>query len=65
MPRTAKRCFCGEESMWTAANRYFDCCRRNGVITLNLERKRELNDGRRKNEHGAHGGEKLGGLNRR
>lgn len=39
-PRTAKRCFCGESSMWHAASRYFDCCRRAGVIVLNLEEKR-------------------------
>jgi hypothetical protein len=45
-PRSELRCFCGERSMWKAANRYFDCCRRNGVITLDLERKKELNDGR-------------------
>ena len=35
-PRTAKRCFCGATGMITAAQRYFDCCRRAGVITLNL-----------------------------
>jgi len=35
VPRTAKRCFCGEHSMWRAANRYFDCCRKAGVIVLN------------------------------
>ena len=39
---SADRCFCGQESMWKAANRYFDCCRKAGVITLNLERKKEL-----------------------
>jgi hypothetical protein len=50
-PRTAKRCFCGQESMWKAANRYFDCCRRAGVITLNLELKRELNDGRKNRQN--------------
>lgn len=38
-PRTAKRCFCGATSMWNAANRYFDCCRRAGVIILNLKAK--------------------------
>ena len=42
LPRSDKRCFCGQESMWVAANRYFDCCRRAGVITLDLKRKREL-----------------------
>lgn len=36
-PRTAKRCFCGATSMINAANRYFDCCRKAGVITLNLK----------------------------
>lgn len=39
MPRTAKRYFCGATSMINAANRYFDCCLRAGVITLSLERK--------------------------
>lgn len=38
-PRTAKRCFCGARSMWTAANRYFDCCRKAGVITLNFDKR--------------------------
>ncbi|HXA24429.1 MAG TPA: hypothetical protein VNW90_19250 [Acetobacteraceae bacterium] len=38
-PRTAKRCFCGASSMQRAADRYFDCCRRAGVITLNLKAK--------------------------
>lgn len=38
-PRTAKRCFCGKNSMWRAANRYFDCCRKAGVITLNYEKR--------------------------
>jgi hypothetical protein len=41
-PRTAKRCFCGATSMINAANRYFDCCRKAGVITLNLK-ARETN----------------------
>ena len=36
-PRTAKRCFCGSTSMVNAASRYFDCCRKAGVITLNLK----------------------------
>jgi hypothetical protein len=40
-PRTAKRCFCGANSMQRAADRYFDCCRKNGVITLNLQAKPE------------------------
>ena len=35
--RTDKRCFCGASSMWRAANRYFDCCRKAGVVVLNLE----------------------------
>jgi hypothetical protein len=39
-PRTAKRCFCGETSMINAANRYFDCCRKHGVITLNLHARK-------------------------
>lgn len=39
VPRTAKRCFCGASSMWTAAQRYFDCCRKAGVITLNYEKR--------------------------
>lgn len=42
LPRTAKRCFCGASSMLAAANHYFDCCRRAGVITFNFERKREM-----------------------
>lgn len=37
-PRTAKRCFCGATGMITAASRYFDCCRKAGVITLNLKK---------------------------
>lgn len=48
LPRVTKRCFCGAQSMWTAALRNFDCCRKAGVVTLNLERKREIHDGRRK-----------------
>lgn len=39
MPRTAKRCFCGATSMWNAANRYFDCCRAAGIITMNYEKR--------------------------
>ena len=50
LPRTQKRCFCGEESMLRAASRYFDCCRRAGIIELNLERKRELSNERRTKE---------------
>lgn len=42
-PRTAKRCFCGASSMLRAAERYFDCCRRAGVVVLNLK-ARETND---------------------
>jgi hypothetical protein len=38
-PRKGKRCFCGETSMIDAANRYFICCRRAGVITVNLQAK--------------------------
>jgi hypothetical protein len=41
VPRTAKRCFCGASSMWTAANRYFDCCRKAGVIILNLNTREQ------------------------
>jgi hypothetical protein len=37
-PRTAKRCFCGESSMLRAAERYFDCCRRAGVVILGVGR---------------------------
>jgi len=51
LPRTDKRCFCGQESMLKAAGRYFDCCRKAGVIILDLKRKRELSD-ERKNEVG-------------
>jgi hypothetical protein len=40
VPRTAKRCFCGATGMTTAAQRYFDCCRRAGVITLNLHARK-------------------------
>lgn len=47
MPRTEKRCFCGETSMIDAANRYFDCCRKAGVITLDLKLKRALEKERR------------------
>ena len=55
LPRVEKRCFCGAESMARAASRYFDCCRRAGVIELNLERKRELSHEHRreKTESGA------------
>lgn len=42
-PRTAKRCFCGASSMLRAAERYFDCCRKAGVIVLNLK-AREAQD---------------------
>jgi hypothetical protein len=36
-PRTGKRCFCGASSMWRAANRYFDCCRKAASRTEELE----------------------------
>lgn len=40
-PRTTNRCFCGATGMLSAAQRYFDCCRKAGVITLHLEANRE------------------------
>ena len=33
-PRSDKRCFCGTSTMWRAACRNFDCCRRAGRIIL-------------------------------
>ena len=33
-PRKARRCFCGAQTMWTAALRNFDCCRKAGKIIL-------------------------------
>ena len=47
LPRTERRCFCGYTGMASAASRYFDCCRRAGVIILDLDRKRELENERR------------------
>lgn len=44
MPRVKQRCFCGATSMINAAHRYFDCCRKAGIITLNLEKKGEKHD---------------------
>ena len=46
-PRTEQRCFCGENSMWRAARRRFDCCRKAGVVTLNTKPKKEEYDERR------------------
>ena len=42
-PRSEKRCFCGQETMWTAANRNFDCCRKAGKITLKLKKGQTAN----------------------
>ena len=46
-PRSEQRCFCGESSMWRAALRRFDCCRKAGVVTLNTKPKKEEHDERR------------------
>ena len=51
--RTERRCFCGERSMLNAVGRYFDCCRKAGVIVLDLKRKRELKHERESKSNGA------------
>jgi hypothetical protein len=33
-PRSKKRWWCGAQSMYCAANRNFDCCRKSGKIIL-------------------------------
>lgn len=38
-PRKPKRCFCGANTMQRAVDRFFECCRKSGVITLNLQAK--------------------------
>jgi hypothetical protein len=42
-PTSSRRCFCGATTMWTAASRNFDCCRKAGRITLVLKKGQEHN----------------------
>ena len=34
----ARRCFCGERTMWSACQRNFDCCRSAGVMVLHVRK---------------------------
>jgi len=36
--RVERRCFCGADSMWRACSRNFPCCRKAGVMVLNIRR---------------------------
>lgn len=36
-PESARRCFCGADSMWRACSRNFSCCRKAGVMVLKLK----------------------------
>ena len=38
-PRSKKRCWCGAQTMYSAANRNFDCCRKAGKIVLVGDRR--------------------------
>ena len=44
-PKSAKRCFCGQQTMRRAADRYFECCRAVGVVELHLEKANAGNEG--------------------
>ncbi|PWT72775.1 MAG: hypothetical protein C5B60_09145 [Chloroflexi bacterium] len=39
-PRADRRCFCGARSMWSAALRNLDCCRKAGVVVVDLKAAR-------------------------